>query len=163
MCSIGRGGHQSLNQIGRLVRCLSAPLGQNAAMLIRRVERFCDCLSLCMYLCLWVPEEETRKDRKKKRGRGAADWLLHVPVAVRLGAAGLFLSLSPIRDHKAYHDGSLYIYQQNTGQKTQTRLCVQQSSPLKLRGDCDCERLWLWLWEKIVKMLFATPNVPGVL
>lgn len=38
-------------------------------------------------------------------------------------------SLWPIRDHKAYHDGSVYIYQQNTEQKTQMCLCVQQSTP----------------------------------
>lgn len=58
-------------------------------------------------------------------------------MAVQLGAAGLFLSLSPIRDHRAYHDGSVYIYQQNTGQKTQTCLCVQQSTPVNLKGDCE--------------------------
>lgn len=55
-------------------------------------------------------------------------------MAVLLGAAGLFLSLSSIRDHKAYHDGSVYIYQLNTEQKTQTRLCVRLSTPLKLKG-----------------------------
>lgn len=60
-------------------------------------------------------------------------------MAVRRGAAGLFLSPSPIRDHRAYHDGSVYIYQQNTQQKTQTRLCVQQSTPLKVKEALDCE------------------------
>lgn len=59
--------------------------------------------------------------------------------AVRLGAAGFFLSPSPIRDHKAYHDGSVCIYQHNTEEKTQTRLRVRQSNPLKLRGASDCE------------------------
>ena len=50
MCSIGRAGHQSLNQIGGLVRCLSAPLGQKAAVLMWRVR---DCLSLSasLFMC----------------------------------------------------------------------------------------------------------------
>lgn len=66
MCSIGRGGHQSLNQIGRLVRCLSAPLGQKGSHVNTKSGRVCDCVSLCTHVCLCVPEEE-RKDRKKKR------------------------------------------------------------------------------------------------
>lgn len=52
MCSIYRGGHQSLNQIGRLVGRVSAPLGHREAVLIWRVEgRVIVFLSVSLFMC----------------------------------------------------------------------------------------------------------------
>lgn len=59
MCSIGRGPHQSSNQNGWLVRCLSTPLGQKAVMLTWRVQscvELCNCLPLfyaSVFGCSW--------------------------------------------------------------------------------------------------------------
>lgn len=94
----------------------------------------CDCLSLCFFVYVFLKNKKRKYGEKRGVEKGAARSLWLVPVAVRLCAAGLFLSLGPIRDHKAYHDGSVYIYQQNTEQKAQTRLCAQQSTPPKPKG-----------------------------
>lgn len=148
MCSIGHGGHQSSNQIGRLVRCLSAPLGQKAAMLIWREEGggrrwtkggavWLSFFMLSLLTCSWeINTKRWEEEEEEERKRPASTCRLS---AVRLGAAGLFLSTSPIRDHRAYHDGSVYVYQHNTEQKTRAHLRVRQSNPLKLKGVLDCE------------------------
>lgn len=117
----------------------------------------CDCLSLCFFVYVFLKNKKRKYGEKRGVEKGAARWLWLVPVAVRLCAAGLFLSLGPIRDHKAYHDGSVYIYQQNTEQKAQTRLCAQQSTPLKPKGvlrhykmtihsPLDQSYLGFWIW-----------------
>lgn len=126
---------------------------RKAAMLIRRVEG-CVIVFLYVRMCVYV---FPRKKEKTEKRKGAADWLQHVPVAVLVGAAGLFLNLSPIRDHTAYHDGSVYIYQHNTEQKTQTRLCVQQSTPLELKGVWDCEAIICYTFRYKVCLIWDRP------
>lgn len=61
--------------------------------------------------------------RKKKSSRRTSACHHQVPA----GAAGLFLSLSPIRDQKAYLDGSERVYQQQAQQKGQ--LCPSVTQP----------------------------------
>ena len=90
---------------------------------------------------LSVKKEVRTKRREKERKRGAQISARHR--AVPPAAAGLFLSPGPIRDLKAYHDGSEYIYLQHTKQKRRMRLCVQKPTSSKL----------------IVRMMFVTPKV----
>lgn len=94
------------------------------------------CLIVLLYVSVFMCSQEINKKRwKNKETKRSSRLPLSCLCACSSAAAGLFLSLSPIRDHRTYHDGSAYIYQQKTGKKrTQTHLCVQKSTPLKLRG-----------------------------
>lgn len=68
---------------------------------------------------------EERNQSKQKQGEEARKSRPErVAAAVPQPAAGLFLSRRPIRDQKAYHDGSVCIYQQHAEQKTHKCIVV---------------------------------------
>lgn len=78
MCSIYRGGHQSLNQIGRLVGRVSAPLGHRAAVLIWRVEgRVIVFLSVSLFMCSWRTKKKVWG--KKRSGKRSSPLTLTCP------------------------------------------------------------------------------------
>lgn len=99
--------------------------------------RSCHVLFSSENVFLFVWRQKRRSQLLKKSSRRTSACHHQVPA----GAAGLFLGLSPIRDQKAYLDGSESVYQQQAQQKGQLCPSVKQAISSKLTERIMFDRL----------------------